>query len=326
MHNSGGMPKDNTEKTSLTHSDLKEIFKKETSLNIENYKKNSEKQQDVISPDLQTLSEIWTDLRERLIKQKPTPEYPIGLREIDEILWGMKKSELTVIGGRTSVGKSDMALYISRQLADIGQRVVYFSLEMSKEQILQRLFSSICRVDNRLLRGDTAKKEVDTHRVVFEDWIENIKLLIDDEYGYVYKDMVEVCEIIKPDFVIIDYIQMISTKGFRNKLDAIEEYVRMLKQLAVKMNMGVVLVSQLNRTAVGNPTMSAMKHAGVIEEHPGIVLTLNWDWEKDPPEYRVNIEKNRYGEVRHNIKLNYLPQYSDFKEVNDVPFKEKYGK
>ena len=213
------------------------------------------------------------------------------------------------IGARTSHGKSAFAINMTKWLADKSQTIAYFSLEMNSEQLVERLMSNFSEIDNRALREGKATVEVEAKEGMFLSWLEDMKLLIDDQYGYNFNNIVEIVENIKPDFVIIDYIQMISTQGYRSKLDAIEEYIRKLKQLSLEYNFGAIVLSQLNRTAEGDPSMSKLKWAGVLEEHSDTVILLNWKWEVN--EFHINIAKQRHGECGSTV-VKFKPEFSKF--------------
>jgi len=274
--------------------------------------KHSSKPQVSILLDLRPLFEIWENLKGDILERKTEPEYRIGLNTIDDLLWGVHKKELMTIGSRTSHGKSSFAINMVRHLADTGNRIIYFSLEMSKEQLLEKLMCNFCVINNLDLRHGKAKKEFLERETVFYNWINNIKLVIDDKYGYDFSNMIKVCELIKPDFVIVDYIQMISTKGYRSKVDAIEEYVRKFAELAVTKNFGAILISQINRSGVDEPTMSKFKWAGVLEEHSATCLVLNYNASKGT--YKIHIEKQRHGEVK-DVSVKFEPQYSRFRDL-----------
>lgn len=273
------------------------------------------------TPSLNSLAEIWGNLLPDIMTRKDTPTYPIGLKGLDNYLWGIHKKELTVIGARTSQGKSAFSIYLAKNLADTGKRVIYFSLEMSKEQILERLLTQITRINNLELRRGHAKDEVTSRKKVFEEWIDNAKILIDDKYGYDFNKLVRIVEMIRPDFVFIDYIQMISVKGFKGKLDAIEEYVRRIKELSVEYDFGAIVVSQVNRTGVDGAEMQHLKGAGVLEEHADTVCMLKWNWTPEAPnDFIVDIKKQRHGEVKNGVSIEFLPQYSLFRDKPlDIP-------
>jgi len=277
--------------------------------------KGSMQEQLNTSLDLRPTLLVWNDLYNEIANRKDKPEYPIGLKSIDDVLWGLHKRELIVIGGRPSQGKSAFAIQMAKNLADINKRIIYFSLEMSREQLIERMFCNICEVNNIHLRQGKAKQELENKRGIFESIVKDFKLLIDDKYGYNFDKLIKVCEIIKPDFIFIDYITMISAQGYQSKTIAIEEYIRKLKQLTMDMNLGAIVLSQINRSGVDNPDMSKLKWAGVLEEHPDTVVTLKWDWQGGKDIYNVHIEKQRHGEVK-NVEVKFIPQYSKFRDLS----------
>jgi replicative DNA helicase len=192
-------------------------------------------------------------------------------------------------------------------------------METSKEQILEKIFCNLNGVNSLELLHGKAKEEFKRSQVSFKSWISEAKLLIDDKYGYDFPSMLKVIEIIKPDFVFVDYVQMISTKGFRSKLDAIEEYVRKLAELAITQNFAAVLISQINRSGVEEPTMSKFKHAGVLEEHSRVCLILSYNKEKGT--YIVNVEKNAFGQTGE-FHVIFEPGYSRFRDFTDADYKK----
>jgi len=259
--------------------------------------------------------EIWPALKKDILSRTDKPRYPIGLKSLDSVLWGLHKREMMAVGARTSQGKTAFVLYLAKRMVELSQKVVYFSLEMSKEQMLERIFTQVCRVNNLALREGTAKDKVIDNESLFKSWMAAARLLIDDKYGYEFQNIVDICHMTKPDFVFLDYIQMISIRGHKNKLEAIEEYVRKLKELSQELNFGAIVVSQINRAGVDSPELHNFKHAGVLEEHPDTCLTLEWEHEEtDIGKYIVNVKKQRHGITKNGIELEFVPGYSLFEE------------
>lgn len=264
-------------------------------------------------------TEIWPDLKKEIMSRTDKPRYPIGLPTLDNVLWGLHKKQMMAIGARTSQGKTAFALYLAKRMVERSQKVVYFSLEMSRQQMLERLFTQVVRINNRDLRQGQANDKVIENESFFKTWMENVRLLIDDKYGYEFDNILQILHMVRPDFVFIDYIQMISARGHRTKLDAIEEYVRKLMQLAIDLDFGAVVVSQINRSGVEQAELHNFKHAGVLEEHPDTVITLKWDWsEEDPGKFIVDVKKQRHGEPRNNLIIKFVPQHSIFEEREEA--------
>jgi len=257
---------------------------------------------------------IYENVKKIIASRTGQIDYPTGLTELDKILWGLHKKELICIGARTSVGKSLLSLQIAKNLVMCGQTVLFFSLEMSKESIVERLLSNMCEIDNVKLREGKGWEEVQAKEEPFKEWLNDVKLVIDDYNGYRFSSILEVIQAVKPDFVIVDYVQMISTKGFKDKLSALEDFVKEIQRLGVDLDYGSILVSQINRTGVGDrPFMHQLKHAGILEEHSSVVLLLHHDLAKQPPQYIIYVEKNRNGKVGE-VLVDFQPQYFRVKD------------
>ena len=258
------------------------------------------------------LSEIYSNLRKDLDIRTQTPKYPVGLSELDKIIWGLHKKEVMVIGARTSHGKSAFTINTIKNLADKGIRIIYFSLEMTNEQLTERLLANLCEISLRDLREGKGLEILKERESIFLNWIADVKLLINDIYGYNFENIVKVCQEIKPDFIVIDYIQMISSKGFLNKRDAIEEFLTQIKALSMDLNFGAVLVSQINREGIEKPSVEHLKWAGILEEVADTILLLHWKWEED--KYFIYIAKQRHGECG-KVEVKFEPQYSRFSDM-----------
>jgi replicative DNA helicase len=261
---------------------------------------------------LKHTSEILETVLESIYTRGTSPKYPTGLKELDEVIWGVHKKELMIIGARTSQGKSSLAMQLALNLADLGARVGYFSLEMSREQLMERIIAHVSRIDARLIRCGLAKDKIKAQEKFLRGFIPNLKILFDDESGYTFDNIVTICEELKFDFVFVDYIQMISIRGYKSKLEAIEEYVRKFKELCKVLDMGGILISQINRQGVGEDmSMHHLKSAGCLEEHPDTVILLDWNKIKD--EYQIRVEKQRHGEVK-TVNVDYVPEHFKFSD------------
>ena len=269
-----------------------------------------------ISVTLTPLYEVYDEMKEDIFSRERTPKFPIGLTCIDDLLWGIHKKHLITIGARTSQGKSAFAINMVRHLADTKKKIVFMSLEMSRSQILERIMCNVCNINNIALQRGEGHSDVRRNEKIFENWVNTADVLIDDRYGYRFEDVKEVCEAIRPDFVFIDYIQMISAAGFRTKLDAIESYVRRIKQLSMELNFGIILLSQINRGGAADPSMSSYKGAGILEEHSDVCIVLIWNWEEG--EFHVTVEKNRHGKTG-KFRDEFEPQYSRFRDYVSTP-------
>lgn len=261
---------------------------------------------------LEPLWKIYDRLREDLATRGTEPKYPIGLSGLDQILFGVHKKEVMVVGGRPSMGKSAFVLNIVKNLADQGIRVAYFSLEMTSEQLVERLVSNMLEIDNQALRHGKAFEELKQKENLFKDWAENVRLLVNDKHGYTPEGIYEVCNVIKPEFIIIDYVQMVRTQDRQNKKTAIEEFLLQVKEMAMDKNIGVIFVSQVNREGAERPSMNELKHSGVLEEMADSILLLQWLEEEE--KYFVHVAKQRHGPIG-KVQVSFYPQFSKFTDL-----------
>lgn len=236
-------------------------------------------------------------LREILENRGKTPEMPIkSLPDLNDILWGMPRGKVTVIAARTSIGKSAFALQIAYDLALFGKRVLFLSLEMTVEDMLERLFCYEFRINNReLTRGEFSK-----HTKQYEEFCNDFKLyklVLNDCIG---KRWAEVDTLIKqlnpkPDALFIDHINAINFDDFNQKR-AIDDYLINIVEITKHQNISTTLCCQINRDNQKDddktPQLHELKGSGCIEEMADRVIMLHW-----PHKYQKNgesISKNKY--------------------------------
>lgn len=252
------------------------------------------------------------------------------MTDLDRLIWGFHKKELMVIGARPSQGKTALAMQFAFTAADNGSNALFISLEMSKEQIVERLFCNVTRTNNLMLREGKLPEEVKQSRIpIFEKMIDTLPLLVVDRWGYKFSDVETLIKEMhpKPDIVFLDYIQLISQGRHYSKMAAIEEYFRKLKELSVMYNFSMVVLSQIHRIEEKRrPTMDELKGAGALEEHADSVLLLYWikrnDYDyHDVNEFEINVAKQRHGPVGI-VKANFFPQFYAFQDREEED--EKY--
>ncbi|MBU4311797.1 MAG: AAA family ATPase [Candidatus Omnitrophica bacterium] len=274
-----------------------------------------------IQPIRGYLSNIRKDLGERA----GVPKLSINtLPALNRKIWGLKEG-LTVIGGRTSQGKSALALQIAFDLAGQSIPVLFLSLEMTVEALIERLFCNIEEVDNYSILTGRFKNdlEIQAKWKTFTDYASKIPLLITCGIGKNFQEINKLVPMINPEpkVVIVDYVQAIVTKAGQSR-EMINEYIRYFRQLAIEKKFAGVLCSQINRgaeeTRRNEPHLYQLKETGVLEEHADTVLLLHWPnfYTRDPSkvnEFKINIAKQRNGRTgEHN--LIWKPEYYKFTE------------
>lgn len=258
---------------------------------------------------IQPMKLVFDNVSVNMKNRKSKPELPTGIDALDDIIWGIHKGELTVIGGRPGQCKTSLALNMAWNLCDMRKKVLFLSLEMSREQLTERLFTKMTGLSSHdLRRGLCEEKELQSNIELFSSMVKDSTMLVTDGMGFVFDEVEELITSLEPQFEVlfIDHLQMISCKGHFKKLDAMEEYVRKLKELAEKYHIAIVALSQVNRS-VGEhknhrPRIEMLKSCGAIEEVADTVLLNYWPYKNDPNEedknrFEIMVEKQRHGDV-----------------------------
>ena len=262
------------------------------------------------------LKDIVGEAFERLEKIHATKDglrgVPTGFRALDNKLSGFQKSDLVILAARPSMGKTSLALDIARKAALHHKiPVQLFSLEMSADQLVDRMVATEANVDSWSIRTGKGLKESD-----FEDIgnaisrLSDAPIFINDDAGTNILKMRSVCRRVKSEhglgLIIVDYLQLMSpiTKT-DNVVTQVTEISRALKHLAREMNVPVIALSQLSRAVEsrgGRPRLSDLRDSGSIEQDADVVMFIhrddkyNTDSEK-PGIAEICIEKHRNGPV-----------------------------
>jgi len=205
-------------------------------------------------------------------------------------------------------------------------RVVDFTNEMTEEQMCERLLTHSGEINNLALRSGHIPDDYEVKLKMFKKWADNCNILLTNKYGRTFEGVLSVCEIIQPDFIIIDYIQMI--RGSGDKKAAMDDFLIRIGELSKDMNFGVINVSQINRTATddGRPGLHQLKGSGVLEEFSDAVLLLKWnknDEDFSKSTFFIYVEKQRHGSTG-KVQVTFLPHYNKF--IDYVPTEEDADK
>lgn len=257
-------------------------------------------------------SEIYAEVVAEIIDRngKP-PEFAIRfLPSLNKTVWGFKRKKLVTIGARPSQGKSNMLLQLAYDFASQDKQVLFFSLEMTNYECIQRLIANYCDIDNfELITGRIAEDYTERYAVrinAFNEQLEKTKLILLESIGKTFDELFETIEKFpKADCVVIDYIQNIKGGKFQDNKSAIDEYILKLREYAIKRNFLAVIGSQINRGTYDNskitpPEMHHLKGSGNIEECSDQVLLLHWNYwyshdQEEKDNYWVRVAKNRDG-------------------------------
>lgn len=253
---------------------------------------------------------------------------PTGFKELDEKTSGLHPSDLIIVAARPGMGKTAFALNIAQQSAvKSGASVMIFSLEMSQEQLGQRLIAMQARVESeKLKKGTLDLKDWDRINYALNE-LNNTKIVIDDTPGVSIMEMRNKCRRLKAeqglDLVVVDYLQLMTFDGRADsRQQEISALSRHLKLLAREMNCPVIVLSQLSRAPElrqdKRPMLSDLRESGSIEQDADIVMFLyrddyyNEDTEK-PGVCEINLAKHRSGPT-DRIELTWVARYTKFSD------------
>lgn len=253
---------------------------------------------------------------------------PTGFIDLDYKLSGLQRSDLILIAARPSMGKTAFVLNIAQHVAfRQNKAVAIFSLEMSKEQLVNRLFSLESHVDAQLLRTGNLKDSDWEKLIEGAGRIGKSKLVIDDTSGISIAEMRSKCRKYKLelglDLIIIDYLQLMSGSSKRSnesRQQEISEISRSLKGLARELNVPVIALSQLSRAVEQRtdkrPMLSDLRESGAIEQDADVCMFIYRDDYYNPDTEDKNIAeiiiaKQRNGPIG-TVRLAWMPQYTRF--------------
>lgn len=257
---------------------------------------------------------------------------PTGFIDLDYKLSGLQPADLILVAARPSMGKTAFVLNIAQYVAfKKGRKAAIFSLEMSKEQLVNRLFSLESQVEAQTLRTGNMKDSDWEKLIESAGIIGQSKLIIDDTPGISVSELRSKCRKYKLehglDLIIIDYLQLMSgSVGGRSesRQQEISEISRSLKALARELNIPVIALSQLSRAVEARPDkrpmLSDLRESGAIEQDADVVMFIYRDeyYNKDS-EYKkqaeIIIAKQRNGPVG-TVHLAWLGEYTKFANLS----------
>ena len=273
---------------------------------------------------------VYQRLGELAASESAIPGLSTGLGDVDAAISGLNDSDLILLAARPGMGKTSMALNILLHAGKYsGKSVVFFSLEMSREQLVMRLISNEAFVDN---------KKLVTGRLSEDDWdkvaaaaaaLNQTRIYIDDNPSLSVADMNAKCRRVENlGLVVIDYLQLMQSAGGRqyageNRQQVVSDISRALKIMAKELNVPVLCLSQLSRANESRsnkrPMLSDLRESGAIEQDADIVMFLYREDYYDENTENHNlaeciIAKNRHGETR-TVELQWLPQFTTFGNV-----------
>lgn len=260
---------------------------------------------------------------------------PAGFADLDKLTSGLHPSDFIILAARPSMGKTALALNIVQNVALRAHKVIggeprsvaFFSLEMSKEQLVNRMLCAEAGIDSQRLRVGEMHDEDWTHLWDACDTMSRAKIYIDDTAGITAMDMRSRARRLKAehglDLIVVDYLQLMQGSGKRNnsgdRQQEVSEISRSLKALARELNVPVLALSQLSRSVesrqVKRPMLSDLRESGSLEQDADIVAFLYredyYNPETENKHTELIIAKHRNGPV-DTVNLFFQKQFTKF--------------
>jgi replicative DNA helicase len=297
--------------------------------------------EDRVKAGLIPVKDIVRDNFERLEKifkeGKSITGIPTGYVELDKLTSGLQPSELLILAARPSQGKTALALNLAENISiRAGQPVAFFSLEMSKESLLQRLVASVAQIDAHKFRTGHLSRTDWTGMTDALGTISNAPLWVDDAGSISVLEIGAKARRLKRDkglsLLIVDYLQLITARGrFGNRQEEVASISRGLKGLAKELQIPVLVLSQLTRAPERDergPQLSDLRESGAIEQDADVVMFIyrpHFFKAGASPEEReeteLRIAKQRNGPT-DNVKFVFRSRLTRFEEAAPDAFSQ----
>jgi replicative DNA helicase len=312
-----------------------------------------------LARDVQPIDRVISDYFDRLEYLTRHPEeslgIPTGFDQLDQLLGGMQRSDLLIIAGRPGHGKSAMLLSIAKNVAQMHKKhVAIFSMEMSNEQLIQRLLSQETKIDSHKFRQGTVSEDEWARFTHAAATLSEVKIFLDDTPALTPLQLRSKCRRLhleySLDLVLVDYLQLMgSDYHTENRVQEVSYISRYVKALARELNVPVVAAAQLSRAVEHRtskrPQLSDLRESGSLEQDADIVMFIHrpddpgaGDGEpvapgtfKRPPNPRTEavvteiiVAKHRHGPTG-SVELIFFPSRTRFesaalpKQMRDAP-------
>jgi len=280
-------------------------------------------------PTSDILTDTFSDIESRSLGMV-MPGIACGFYDLDAMTQGFQRSDLVIVAGRPSMGKTSFVLNIARNISAFHKLpVAVFSLEMSKEQLVYRLLSSESRIESgRLRSGRISQTEWEPlgHAI---STLSQLNVYIDDTPDISVTEMRSKARRLQAEngkplgLILIDYLQLMEGSGSENRVQELSKVTRGLKGLARELGVPVIALSQLSRGVESRtnkrPMMSDLRESGSIEQDADLIMMIYRDeyYNPDTPDRgvaEVIITKHRNGPVG-TVKLLFEPQFTCFRNL-----------
>ena len=295
-----------------------------------------------IQRDLQPIKSVLSEYYDRVsqLSQRSDEFFgvPTGLIDLDKVLGGMQKSDLLIIAGRPASGKTGFLLTVAKNAAQKHKKhVAFFSLEMSNEQLVQRLIAQETNINTQRLRSGTLEDNewpLFTHAI---EVLSDTNIYLDDTPAITPIQMRTKCRRLHLeyhlDLILVDYIQLMSSDTrTENRVQEVSYISRNLKTLAKELKVPVLAAAQLSRAieqrADKHPLLSDLRESGSLEQDADIVMFIHRPKAGKKESEKQNIAeiivaKHRNGPTHPGIEIVFLKDIARFENAATLPSKNK---
>lgn len=283
-------------------------------------------------PVSQIVESTMKEIEHRIQTEGTLTGVTTGLRDLDEKTGGWQDSDLVILAARPAMGKTALALNWALSAVQSGKKVNFFTLEMSKEQLLERLAASLARVDsNRMRKGDLTEDDLNRVAYAFRELHKyDTTLAIDETPGITLSELRSRCRRYHKehgvDLIVIDYLQLMAGSAQAQKQGRereVSEISMGLKGLAKELKVPVIALAQLNRGPDSRtdkrPKISDLRESGSMEQDADMICFVYRDEyynpnSEDAGKGEIIIGKNRHGETG-TVMAAYLGQFLQFVDL-----------
>lgn len=259
------------------------------------------------TPVREALAESFDRLDELHKQQEGLRGVPTGFKDLDDTLAGMQKSNLLILAARPGVGKTSLALNIAQNVAvKYARPVGFFSLEMSKEELVDRLLVSQADIDAWKLKTGKLSEEDFTKLSNAMGELAEAPLYIDDTPALSILEMRTKARRLQVevgiDLLVVDYLQLARSRQLENRVQEVSEISQGLKNLARELKIPVLAISQLSRAVeqrgTRRPQLADLRESGSIEQDADVVMFIWREDEEKPENVVLDVAKHRNGPLK----------------------------
>lgn len=294
--------------------------------------------QDRYARDIVPMKKVVQEYMNRLGDIASNPEESSGLKtglsSLDQVLDGLQKSDFLIVAGRPGMGKSGFLIGIAKYVGlQLKRSVAFFTLEMSAEQLLQRMVAQETEIDSQKLRTGRLNEDEMSKAVHSLTVLNDARIYIDDTPAITPLQIRSKCRRLQMeeglDLVVIDYLQlMASDVRTENRVQEVSYISRYLKVLARELNVPVLAAAQLSRAVEQRtdkqPVLSDLRESGSLEQDADIVMFINRpeQMNESSPTHnlaRLAVAKHRNGPVHSGIELVFIEKLAMFRDAYKGP-------